>query len=499
MMLTREESKAAYKLAKNPEDLRRLCLGDLFFLLTEVMGRADIDSDWLYDRCREVESAPDGYLDLWAREHYKSTIITVGKSIQDILRDPEETIGIISHSRPISKAFLRQIKREFENNKIMQDLFPHICPPEKGEGGRTWSEDSGIIVRRATNPKEATVEAWGLVDGQPIGKHFKTLVYDDVVTRESVYTPEQIVKTTEAWALSLNLGAHGGRRRHIGTRYHFNDTYNDIMRRGAAIPRIYPATTDGKPEGEPVFLTRESLAEKRRHMGPYVFGCQMLQNPKADAVMGFKEEWLRYADVEPETRRISSRGMNLCLLCDPAGSKKRGSDYTVMLVLGLGPDGNYYLVDGLRDRLNLTERGQALLRLHRLHRPLVVGYERYGMQADIEHIREVQESENYRFAITELGGSMPKEDRIRRLIPIFEQGRFYLPHRLLFADAEGRARDFTREFVDEEYLAFPVAGHDDMLDCMARIVDPDLGARFPAKACLAPAKAKDTFLEDFFR
>jgi len=46
-------------------------------------------------------------------------------------------------------------------------------------------------------------------------------------------------------------------------------------------------------------------------------------------------------------------------------------------------------------------------------------------------------------------------------------------------DHQGRERDLVREFIDDEYLAFPVAPHDDMLDCMARILDPALGAVFP--------------------
>jgi phage terminase large subunit-like protein len=102
------------------------------------------------------------------------------------------------------------------------------------------------------------------------------------------------------------------------------------------------------------------------------------------------------------------------------------------------------------------------------------------MQADIEHIAFLQERENYRFAIAELGGAMPKNDRIRRLVPVFEQGRLYLPARCPFRDAEGKDRDMTREFIADEYLAFPVSLHDDMLDCLSRILDPELGAAFPA-------------------
>ena len=79
---------------------------DLFFLLVYLLKRKDADSDWALERCREVQASPNGHLDLWARGHYKSTIITFALSIQDILNDPEITIGLFSHTRPIAKAFL---------------------------------------------------------------------------------------------------------------------------------------------------------------------------------------------------------------------------------------------------------------------------------------------------------------------------------------------------------------------------------------------------------
>ena len=423
-------------------------------------------------RCREIQASPDGYLDLWAREHYKSTIITFALTIQNILNNPDLTIGIFSHTRPIAKAFLKQIKREFETNDKLKQNFDDILYDNPQKDSPKWSEDEGIIVKRKSNPKEATIEAWGVVDGQPTSKHFDVLVYDDVVTKESVSTPEMIKKTTDSLALSYNLGSHGGARRFIGTRYHFNDTYREVIDRGTAKSRIYAATKDGKVEGEPVFLTREKLAEKRADMGPYVFGCQMLQNPIADQTQGFKLEWLKYAAA-------STRGHNLVILVDAASAKKKLSDYTAMWCIGLGPDRKVYVHDMLRDRLSLTERGTTLMNWHRKWKPMAVGYEQYGMMGDIEHIQYLQNQENYRFDITSLGGTMPKVDRIRRLIPWFEQGRIYLHPKLTKTNYEGREVDLTKAFVEEEYLAFPVAVHDDMLDALARFLDEDLPIAWP--------------------
>jgi predicted phage terminase large subunit-like protein len=456
------------KARKNDElDLvmRELCKSDLFFLLTQVCHRKDIIKEWLFDRCIEVQNNADGYIDLWAREHYKSTIITFGLTIQDILKDPDITICIFSFNRPIAKSFLRQIKNEFESNELLKSLFPDILFEKPSVQAPRWSEDNGIVVKRKTNPKEATVEAYGLVDGQPTSKHFQLLVYDDCVTRDSVTSPEVLRKVEQAWELSRNIGAAGGKTRYIGTRYHANDLYRTILDREVATPRIYPATEDGSPTGKPVFFDEVYLAQKRREMGSYTFACQMLQDPVADNVQGFDLDWLRFWPAD------NQKNLNLYFIVDPANQKKAHSDYTAIFIIGMGSDDNYYVVDIYRDKLNLTERTKLLITLHRRYRPLEVFYEKYGKDTDIEHIQYVQENENYRFHIEPVAGNARKEDRIRKLVPYFEANRIYLPDRCIKKDYEGNIRNLTQDFINEEYLTFPVSVHDDMLDCLARIVD----------------------------
>lgn len=470
-----DQLEAAGKKQDNLEAVvRELCKADLAYLLIRACRRKDLLHPWLYARIREVEASPNGHIDLWSREHGKSSIITFGQTISDILNDPEVTFGLFSHTRPIAKAFLRQIMRELEENRVLHKAFPDVLWGENVKQSPKWSEDDGIIVKRKGNPKEATIEAWGLVDGQPTSKHYKILLYDDIVVRDSVTTPEMIAKTMQALAESYSLGVvTGGHRRFIGTRWHHGDAYATIMKRGTAIPREHPGKLGGTEDGESVLWPEQVHIEKRRDMGPYVYACQILLNPKADDAQGFKREWIQHYSKVDETK------LNKYILVDAASSKKKGSDYTAIWVIGLGMDGNYYALDIVRDRLNLKERGDWLFKLHRKWKPLQVRYEKYGAMADIEHMQSRMEQETYRFKITEVGGVTSKVDRIKRLLPIFEQGRFFLPKSLHITTWEKTAVDLVNAFVEEEYLAFPVGLHDDLFDSLARIAEPDLPLTWP--------------------
>jgi predicted phage terminase large subunit-like protein len=210
-------------------------------------------------------------------------------------------------------------------------------------------------------------------------------------------------------------------------------------------------------------------------MGIYTYSAQILLNPKADALQGFQSDWIAYYS------HVDERKLNKYLLVDAASSKKRGSDYTAMWIIGLGGDGNYYVLDMIRDRLNLKERADAVFKLHKRWKPVQTRYEKYGCMADIEHLESKMESETYRFKIKEVGGQVAKADRIKRLLPLFEQGKIYFPKTLFMTDWERKTEDLVKVFIEQEYRAFPVGLHDDMLDSLARICEPDLDLLWPTE------------------
>lgn len=505
---TYPEAVALYAVLENEpgwDDSCRAMMGrgDRYYMLTQLLHRADAYHPWLYERCRQVESDPDEHLDLWARGHYKSTVITFAGIIQEIVNDPDITIAIFSHTRTIAKGFLSQIKMEIEVNEDLKRVYSDCLWSDPQKQAPRWSMDTGLVVKRKKNPKESTLDAWGLVDGQPTSKHYRLRVYDDVVTMESVNTPDQIAKTTYAWEMSQNLGVPGGisRRWHIGTRYSHGDTWQTLIDRKVVTPRIFPATHDGTFEGRPVFLKAKEWEKKKQDESSFTIACQQLQNPVAGGQQEFKPEWLRYYEIRPKT-------LNVYIMCDYAGSRNTGSSNTAIACVGIDAQMNKYLLDGVCHKLSLSERWVALRDMRRKWvraegvQTVQVGYERFGAQSDIEHFEQMMKFEDYHFSITELSwpreGDISKDGRIRRLEPDFRNWRIFLPYEGDQTKAQIRSKDAGQEyliskpirkknqdgivynvvdwFVKNEYIFFPASPYKDFMDAFSRIYDMDICA-----------------------
>lgn len=513
-----------------PTELALLGCNDRFFLVTGLLNRVDMIHPWQYERAREVEADPDGYLDLWARGHGKSSWISNGGVIQEILVDPEITVGIFSCTRDIARPFLAQIKQELEGNEELKRTYPDVLWATPRTEAPSWSVDGGLTVKRKGNPKEATVEAHGLIDAMPTGRHFRLLVFDDIVTERNVTNPEQIAKATERVELADNLGIGDGTRKWmIGTRYSYSDSYGLLLDHKIVKPRLYPATDDGTLEGKPVFLSQEAWDEKKKVQRSTI-SAQMLQDPIAGNEQTFRISWLKPYWVRPSM-------MNVYIMGDPSKGRSKTSDRTAIAVIGVDSTGNFYLLDGYCHRMPLSERWHRLLDLHKKWtnapgvQSLNVGWEVYGLAADNEYFEEQMRLSGRSFSIAELNwtgqvGKQSKNARVERLEPHFRGGSFFFPARvwnphvvdpetnkqsksaiwlveegaedikyrhfgghhreerrvlqsgerwrlvdpILRRDEDGNLYDLTR-FAMEEMKFFPFAPHDDFVDAMSRVFD----------------------------
>lgn len=254
--------------------------------------------------------------------------------------------------------------------------------------------------------------------------------------------------------------------------YHY-DPQKDIGRPDLADPRT--------EEGELLFpekFPEEAVRSQEIVFGPYRAAGQYQQRPRPKGGGEFKREWLMHWTMPPH-------GGNRYIIVDPAGERKKTNtgqkrDNTAMVVVEASADQNLYVIDAYRDRLNLVERTRILFEWHRKYRPVGVGYEADGFQSDIPHIQNTQEQINYRFRVTELKSrGQRKEDRIRMLLPWFQQGKLILPRELHRTNFEGQTVDLVQQFIEKEYLPFPVGPFDDMLDVLSRVADPDMQILFP--------------------
>jgi hypothetical protein len=422
---------------------------------------------------------------------HNSTIITFAGIIQEILVDPEIRVCIFSNNKAISTPFASQIKEEFEGNELLKQVYADVLWDSPRKDAPTWTSGA-FTVKRKQNYKECTVEAHGLVNALPTGRHFPLLVYDDVINEKNVTNPEQIKKATERTELSFPLGVGEGTRHwFVGTRYSFADSYGILLEHKTAIPRLHPATDDGTLDGNPVFMSPIAWAKAKRDMRS-VIAAQMLQNPLAGKENTFHTKWLKPYWVRPTM-------MNVYIMGDPSRGKSATSDRTALAVVGIDALGNKYLLDGFCHRMPLSQRWAKLKGLHQKWSKapgvqlLKVGYERYGQQSDDEYFEEKMREQNAHFELIELNwtgdaGRESKTHRVERLEPDFRNGDFFVPGRVWYPLHEieastsslvlhNHARWFLEEGKDEIFYRIDPGQHQEESRCQAlgehyRIFEP---------------------------
>lgn len=403
------------------------------------------------------------------------------------IHDPSVKFMLTSFKFELAKKMTRK-SRMIMNSSWYQNLAPHVrLSPDQNE--KHYFETTGKGHYYSAAMSSVTGEGADII------------ICDDPLNPDEAASQVQrqnCIETMRGTLFSRFNDEENGRFILIMQRLNADDPTGELLKDDGwyhlklpaeAINKSYSYSLGGKKwelnEGELLFpdrLSREVLDRKLKEMGSYAYSGQMLQEPTPIGGGMFKSDWINWY----ASREFDTKPCNLYILVDPStgddNAVKNDLDYTAMAVWALAPDQNYYLVDGVKDRLNPTERVNKLFELHRKWltksgKPPKVGYETIGFKSDKHFIEQKMIEDNYRFSLTELPKKgerrLHKTKKIERMVPIFEGGRVWLPNDLFYMDEKNLQRNLISDIIEQEFLLFPFAPHDDFMDAMSMIFDVD--------------------------
>lgn len=185
-------------------------------------------------------------------------------------------------------------------------------------------------------------------------------------------------------------------------------------------------------------------------LGSYEWSALYQQNPIDEESQEFKREWLQYRSWEEVSKMVVRRFATI----DPAGSKKKESDYTGV-TRNYVNEQNEWNIKSKRYRVNSKGIIDLIFELHE------EGMEQIGIEEGVysdaiePFLRDEMETrQTYPNIIPLKHRGIMKETRIRGLIPRYE-------NRKVFHIGDSCAD------LEEEYLRFPKSAHDDCLDTTA--------------------------------
>ena len=391
---------------------RWLILNDLFFIVYFVMGIEKANHPFVVNVCKMVQQGQKSdTLDIWARYHYKSTIITVGESIQYELANPEHCTGIYAYVRPAAKKHLRAIKTFLETNDLLKSVFPDILWQKPETQAPKWSEDDGLVLKRKSASRgESSFEAWGLVEGMPTGRHFERNVYDDLETEDIKDSPEMLDKVFRKFDMAVsNLGTGSDKdiTRIIGTYYsHFGPNVR-IRDKGYGDGRpmyklrLIAASDNGKIDGKPLLIDPKTWEKLKLSLH---FNSQQLCDPTPSHDL--KLDKTLFKPIEPQ---FIPKDIYKFMVIDQAGDSDENrtqGDMWSFGVLGIKPQiddigaSNVYLLDADADQMTHAQAIEAIVRMYcRNGMIMQLGVEKVALSTTEMHIQNALRAAGRRIEI----------------------------------------------------------------------------------------------------
>jgi len=379
------------------------------------------------------------------RGHSKSTTITLGYVLHQILYCRVHFVLIISDTYTQAEMFLDAIKKELETNEGIRAMFGNLVGSEWGEGEITTSNDVKIVAKgTGMKLRGLKYKQW-----RP-----DLVICDDMENEELVSSPERRDKN-ERWFYGSVLPslADEGQLVVVGTILHYASLLMKLSKNKEFKTLFYRALTDERPLWKSKFTYENlmSIKDNYRNQGLLdVYQCEYMNEPLSDENAIFKKSYFSYWDDDEVLYKSLSRFMTI----DLAISTKETADFNVLMVCGVDGLNQIYVIEYSRFRGTPGEVINEMFRLADKHMVQSIGIETVAYQkALVWFIEEEMRKRNRYYLIEELKADKDKERRIRGLQPRYACHSVF--HKSSMLELE------------EELLLFPKSPHDDLADALA--------------------------------
>lgn len=427
--------------------------------------------DELHSVSDKLQDDLTSLLALMPRGTLKSSIITIGFTIQWLLNYGDDRVLIDSETFTKSKAFLTEIKGHYESDEFFREIFYTIYgiyPDQKKttvqKGTDTWSTETIVLANRSRKRKEPSVDCAG-IDVTKNGMHYDLVIMDDLHSEKNTRNAEQIEQVKEHYRLVYSLLEPGHPAVVVGTRWDYNDLYQMIIDEEQEdfnfITRS-AESTDGAIF-YPGRLSKKELDKFRRKQGPYIFSCQYMNNPVDNENATFKKSMFRYVTMD----QVNKESINWYGLVDPSW-KGESSDYAVIVIGGMDSRGEIYCKFIWRDKATYGEIVKKMFEIDKMFSPRQWLLETVATQKSIQYFLEQEQRRQMKpLRVKEIRGvRAQKEERIMGLATYYELGRVHHVKSCPNID-----------ILEGELLRFPKSKYDDVSDCFAGLLEVAQPAR----------------------
>jgi hypothetical protein len=430
------------------------------------------------------------------RGHAKSTCAAFAYPLWCVCERQHRNIIIVTHESSLATQFVRDVRQELETNERILARYGDLCaagsmglrpvqqpatkrPAAAGKLRDKATKRRAAAPRRRAKWSEAkfttttgiTVQAKGAGSafrGLRAGPHRPDLIVcDDLEEDGRVRSPEQRRKL-EHWLRRVVLPALApdGKLLVLGTLIH-HDSLLANLRDKLRFPRwdyaVYRALeAELGPDGQyrrvalwPARWPVARLDEERERVGALAFEQEYQANPIDDALRAFRPEWLqRYQPSELVAERLAN-----LMAVDPATGVSGGDFFALWVGSVDTATGVIYTRELLLERIGVVEQVKRILAAFERWQPLRIGIETTAYQVALKDILQDEGCRRRLYLpIVGLKTIANKRARIEGSTPFYENGTFRLPPVL---PAE----------IEEQFLHFPKARHDDAPDVCAMAIE----------------------------